>query len=582
MASKEVSVSAYDHGLLVDKKKGKVKCNYCGKVVSGSTRLKCHLGGIRGDVTPCEVCPESVKEAMKNVLLEKKKGLLSKEVGELDHPNLPLKRNFSPETKDIGHDSTLTERNAKQLKIESVSVKQETKPIAFPKRMDFELAVGGNGDQSVLHAKRSIGRFFYETGVDFSAATVPSIQRMISSIFGSQSEHMIPTCQELKGWILQTELKEVQQYVQEIRKSWETTGCSILLDGWVGLKGRELVNILVDCPKGAIYLNSFDISDYLGDFCKMHSFLDRVLEEVGISNVVQVITYSTSEFMETLGRQVMDKYQSIFWTASASHCIEMMLDKIGTMNQIKRTIEKAKTITRFIYNHAFVLKLLKNHTQGLNLIKPTASKMAAPFVTLENILLQEDSLHEMFTSSDWKTSIWATTDEGKRVTQLVSKQSFWHEARKVLSATIPLVRALDLINEGDNQSIGYIYETLDQAKETISDEFENKESEFMPFWEVIDDVWDNRLHSHLHAAAYVLNPLYFYSTGYASDPELTCGLMCSAVRVTGSKQFEDNISSQLLPYQARIGKFGDGGGNTQLSSVSPGQRFVFSFYPVVR
>lgn len=41
------------HGVVVDQKKSKIKCNYCCKVVSYFNRLKHHFGGVGGDVTPC-------------------------------------------------------------------------------------------------------------------------------------------------------------------------------------------------------------------------------------------------------------------------------------------------------------------------------------------------------------------------------------------------------------------------------------------------------------------------------------------------------------------------------------------------
>ncbi|KAG0473962.1 hypothetical protein HPP92_015287 [Vanilla planifolia] len=80
------------HGKAIDKDKGRVQCNYCGKEVRGFNRLKHHLGGVGHDVTECVGAPDDVKAQMKSLLLEKKKERLLKEVGEIFHPGLPLKR----------------------------------------------------------------------------------------------------------------------------------------------------------------------------------------------------------------------------------------------------------------------------------------------------------------------------------------------------------------------------------------------------------------------------------------------------------------------------------------------------------
>ncbi|KAI4335080.1 hypothetical protein L6164_013761 [Bauhinia variegata] len=59
----------WDHGAAQDERKKKVKCNYCGKVVSGGIyRLKQHLARVSGEVTYCEKAPEEVYIKMKENL----------------------------------------------------------------------------------------------------------------------------------------------------------------------------------------------------------------------------------------------------------------------------------------------------------------------------------------------------------------------------------------------------------------------------------------------------------------------------------------------------------------------------------
>ncbi|KAK6937209.1 protein of unknown function DUF659 [Dillenia turbinata] len=59
----------WEHGMAQDERKKKVKCNYCGKVVSGGIfRLKQHLARISGEVTHCEKVPEEVCLKMKKNL----------------------------------------------------------------------------------------------------------------------------------------------------------------------------------------------------------------------------------------------------------------------------------------------------------------------------------------------------------------------------------------------------------------------------------------------------------------------------------------------------------------------------------
>ncbi|KAF6146898.1 hypothetical protein GIB67_018551 [Kingdonia uniflora] len=87
-------------------------------------------------------------------------------------------------------------------------------------------------EDSSIHAKRIVRRFFYENGIDFSVVKSPSFLKMIyATIRCGSAGYDVPQCNELSGWILQEEKKEIDCYVKEVKHSLGITGCSILLDG---------------------------------------------------------------------------------------------------------------------------------------------------------------------------------------------------------------------------------------------------------------------------------------------------------------------------------------------------------------
>ncbi|EEF32010.1 uncharacterized protein LOC8287228 [Ricinus communis] len=576
MATGKGFINTYDHGTALEK--NRVQCNYCGKVVSGITRLKCHLGGIRKDVVPCEKVPENVKEAFRNMLQEIKKEALAKEFGKQCQPDLPWKRNWSPTpngVKHIKHEASQTAGCESNKQVDMDSGAEDGAAEYLPvcnRRVDPEFAINGEAkeDASSRQAKRCIGRFFYETGIDFSNANSPSFKRMLNTTLGD-GQVKIPTIHEFKGWILWDELKETQEYVKKIRNSWASTGCSLLLDGWMNEKGQNLVSFVVEGPEGLIYLRSANVSDIINDLDALQLLLDRVMEEVGVDNVVQIIACSTTGWMGTIGKQFMDRRRTVFWSVSASHCIKLMLEKIGAMDCIKWIIEKAKIITKFIYGNGEVLKLMRNYTNSYDLVKTSRMKFGVPFLTLENIISEKKNLENMFASSEWMTSVWASSPEGKRVAHLMGDLSFWTGAEMTLRATVPLLRVLCLIIEADKPQVGFIYETMDQAKETIKEEFRNKKSQYVPFWEIIDEIWDTHLHSPLHAAGYYLNPSLFYSTDFYSDPEVSFGLLCCIVRMVQDPRTQDLISLQLDEYRHARGAFKEGSAINKRTNISPAQ-----------
>lgn len=139
---------------------------------------------------------------------------------------------------------------------------------------------------------------------------------------------------------------------------------------------------------------------------------------------------------------------------------------------------------------------------GHDLVKPTKIKSAVPFVTLENIISEKRNITAMFISSAWNNTTRSSTVEGKRVAKLEGDASFWRGAGMVVKLTLPLIRVLCLMHGADKPQMGYIYETIDQVKETIKEGCNSRKSEYMPIWKAIDEIWDGHLHSPLHAAGF--------------------------------------------------------------------------------
>lgn len=579
MNANAVSANVQDHGKVVDRKKCRVQCNYCAKRMSGFSRLRYHLGRIKGDVAPCGAVPEEVKELMKSKLLELKKSILGKEVGLLEHPDLPWKRKLHSSPSAIDHRKIQTTlkagSNCRNNVQNSVSENGITKEVSSSNgRSDSQKVMDHKEkeDSSSRQVKKSIGRFFYELGIDLSAATSPSFQRLINATLAhGQIGYKLPSCEDLKGWILKEEVKEMQQYVKDVRNSWENTGCSILLDGWMDQKGRNLINVLVDSPKGTIYVRSCDISGYIADVDALQSFIGQLIEEVGVENVVQIITNSTSDYMAAADQRFMEKFRTVFWTVSASHCIELMLEKIGLMDHSRRILDKAKAITKFIHSHATVLKLMRKYTSANNLVKPSKIKLAKPILTLETMVSEKDNLQNMFVSSGWNSLSWASREEGKRIAELVMDPAFWTGVRMVLKATIPLVQVLRWFSGGDDKSqMGYIYDKMDQAKEAIAKAFKHKKSQYMPFWEVIDEIWNKHLHSPLHSTGYYLNPHFFYSSDFHCDAEVASGLLCCIVRLVPDLHVQDVIGLQIGKYLSAEGAFALGSAIDKRVNIPPG------------
>jgi hypothetical protein len=86
--------------------------------------------------------------------------------------------------------------------------------------------------------------------------------------------YKVPTYEELRRPILHNEKLDCASRLEELKGSWEITGCTMMSDGWADQKGRTLLNFLVNCPKGAMFVKSVDASAHVKDASLLCDLLD--------------------------------------------------------------------------------------------------------------------------------------------------------------------------------------------------------------------------------------------------------------------------------------------------------------------
>ena len=120
------------------------------------------------------------------------------------------------------------------------------------------------------------------------------------------------------------------------------------------------------------------------------------------------------------GKMLESKYNTIFWTPCATHCIDFLLEYIGKVEWVKNTVEHGKCITKYIYNHSWVLSLMRKNIGGKELVRPAITRFATHFITLQCLNSQQKNLQKMFSSDYWNESWWARRKDGKDTKNKVS------------------------------------------------------------------------------------------------------------------------------------------------------------------
>ncbi|RWR92200.1 hypothetical protein CKAN_02140800 [Cinnamomum micranthum f. kanehirae] len=399
-------------------------------------------------------------------------------------------------------------------------------------------------------------RWMYDAGIPFNAVNCDSFGPMIEAIGQYGPGMKPPSYHEVRVPLLKKEIEHTNNLMKGHREDWVKYGCSIMMDGWTDKKGRTLLNFLVNCPKGTMFVESIDASSYSKDAENMFQLIEKFVERIGEANVVQIVTDSAAANV-LAGKFLEAKFAHLYWTPCAAHCLDLMLEDIFKIPSLKRAFERAIVVHGFIYNRPTLLNMMRRFTQMKELIKPAKTRFATAFLTLARIHQQKNNLRKMFTSEEWTTSKWAKEQQGKRVAQIMLMPSFWNTVVYALKVSGPLLCVLRLVDGEKKPPMGYIYEAMDRAKEAISNAFGGKEERYNNIFEIIDRRWDVQLHRPLHAAGYCLNPEYFYSNpNIEHDNEVMTGLYNCISKLVPNIDVQDKISQELSIYKQAENLFG--------------------------
>ena len=79
-----------------------------------------------------------------------------------------------------------------------------------------------------------------------------------------------------------------------------------------------------------IYVSSVNTTNILKTTNYIFSLMNKIVEEVGEENIVQVVTDNRTSF-KAIGMLWKEKRKHLFWSPYATHCIDLMLEDIGNM-----------------------------------------------------------------------------------------------------------------------------------------------------------------------------------------------------------------------------------------------------------
>jgi len=186
------------------------------------------------------------------------------------------------------------------------------------------------------------------------------------------------------------------------------------------------------------------------------------------------------------GKFLEEKRPKIYWTPCVALCIDLMLEDIGKILKIKKTIQRAISLVGFIHSHSSTLSLMRHFIGRIELVGHAITRFATSFLSLERIHQEKANRRKMFESDEWNANKLSKEAKVREATKTIWMPSFWKNVVYILKVMALLVKALMLVDGERQPAMGYIYEAMGKAKEAIMRYFRNNESRYKEVFAIID------------------------------------------------------------------------------------------------
>nr|XP_025652327.1 uncharacterized protein LOC112748323 [Arachis hypogaea] len=411
-----------------------------------------------------------------------------------------------------------------------------------------------------------------DASVPFNAVNSAYYQPMIDAIASMGAGYKGPSYPRVCGYLLSKLVEDVRKMIDGYREIWKQTGCTIMADGWTDRCRRTLINFLVYCPKGTVFLKSVDASNISKTAENLFKLFRDVVLFVGPENVVHIVTDNAANYVAA-ERLLEAEFPKLYWSPCAAHCVNLMFQDIGKLQEVSQTVSQALLITKYIYNHCYPLFLMRKFTGGQEILRPAPTRFATNFIALQNMLAQKDPLRAMVTSKEFTSSAYSKEAKAKKFLDQVLDSKFWSQCTDIVKLTSPLVHVLRIVDSEDRPAMGYLYQAIYKAREEMVRRFQKRKKVVDPYLKILDTRWDAQLKKNLHAAGYWLNPAFRFNAGeFEKHKETISGLL----DVIEKYAYDDHVLNSKLTSEKRIFKnaekdFGRPSAIHERTTVMPGE-----------
>ena len=108
----------------------------------------------------------------------------------------------------------------------------------------------------------SLADLFYTSSIPFNVARNPLFCTTIQKVAEFGKGYIPPPSEALRTTLLERSKDRVTDKLVVVKASGKATGCTLLSDGWSDICQRPLINVLVACLEGVVFLKVVDTMNH--------------------------------------------------------------------------------------------------------------------------------------------------------------------------------------------------------------------------------------------------------------------------------------------------------------------------------
>ncbi|CAH9108091.1 unnamed protein product, partial [Cuscuta europaea] len=236
-----------------------------------------------------------------------------------------------------------------------------------------------------------------------------------------------------------------------------------MMNKWTDRRNRAYINVLVNCSLGSYFIQSVEVSLDIVNGEKMLELFELFVNRVGGENVVQIISNNASENVKA-GKDLMEKYPTIYWTPCAAHCIHLMFKDIFELKHFQTTYKRAPKLSVYIHSKTKLLNLFRKFTGKRELVKFAKTRFVMAFLTFKRLKEHKNKMIKLFNCEEFLTSNYSKQESAKECGRIVQMSSFWNTLNEALKVGGPLMSTFRMVDGDVKPAMKYVYPAMELTK----------------------------------------------------------------------------------------------------------------------